>query len=159
MRFLLIDRLTELRPRESARAVKAVSGSEDFFADHFPGNPVMPGVLITEAMAQTGGALITLSTDMESFGVMSLIQGAKFRTPVRPGNVLDLQVTMEAMDDASARVHARAHAAGREVASARIVYAIVPIADIIGARYVEFWRDIVRSWAAGLDAVPAGIAR
>lgn len=119
----------------------------------------MPGVLITEAMAQTGGALITLSTDMESFGVMSLIQGAKFRMPVRPGNVLDLQVTMEAMDDASARVHARAHAAGREIASANIVYAIVPIADIIGARYVEFWRDIVRSWAAGLDAVPAGIAR
>jgi 3-hydroxyacyl-[acyl-carrier-protein] dehydratase len=157
MRFLLVDRLTELRPGEYARGIKAVTVSEDFFAEHFPGNPVMPGVLILEAMAQTGGALLGLSSNCEKFGLMTMIDNAKFRAPVRPGDLLELHVTVVALDSATARVSASALVDGREAASAQLAYVLVPLDRVIGERYVDFWRDLVRGLAAGLETeLPAG---
>ena len=154
MRFLMIDRLTELVPGQFVRGIKAITGSEDFFADHFPGNPVLPGVLIIETMAQTGGALFALSSNFESFAVMTLIENAKFRVPVRPGDVLDVQVTVAAQDRTTARVSARACVSEREVASAQIAYVLVPFEQVVGARYADFWRDLVRSWTSGIPLVP-----
>lgn len=152
----MLDRLTELRPGEYARGVKAVTSSEDFFADHFPGRPIMPGVLILESMAQTGGALLGLTSNLESFGLMTLIENAKFRSPVRPGDVLELQVTVAAIDRSTARLNGRALVNGREVASAQIAYVMVPLESVMGERYLDYWRDLVRGLAAGLEAAPTG---
>ena len=92
--FLLIDKLTNAVPGESATGIKAVSGGESFFAGHFPDKPVMPGVLIIEAMAQAAGVLgfMTMNKTPEE-GSIYYFAGAdkvRFKKPVLPGETIDL---------------------------------------------------------------------
>src|SRR5450755_1983289 len=95
--FLLIDRVLELKRRHSIVAIKNVTINEPFFAGHFPELPIMPGVLIVEAIAQAGGAL--LLTEMEDRSgklmVFTGIEKAKFRRPVSPGDQLRLEVEVK----------------------------------------------------------------
>lgn len=93
--FLLVDRILELEPGKRAVGVKNVTINEDFFNGHFPGNPIMPGVLVMEAMAQVGGILLLCST--ENQGKLALFGGAdrvRFRRPVLPGDQLVTEVTI-----------------------------------------------------------------
>ena len=93
--FLLIDKIRDIKLGQSAVGIKAVSGNEPYFVGHFPGNPVMPGVLIVEAMAQTAGALaaLTLGAEAEDKLVfLASVNNAKFKTPVRPGDLLEVHV-------------------------------------------------------------------
>ena len=94
--MLLVDRVEALVPDESIHAVKAVSFNEDFFQGHFPGRPIMPGVLQIEALAQAAGILAVESLGLSGSGKLvyfMAIEEAKFRTPVEPGVLLDLHVT------------------------------------------------------------------
>jgi 3-hydroxyacyl-[acyl-carrier-protein] dehydratase len=94
--FLLVDRIIEVRGDESCIGIKNVTVNEPFFQGHFPGRPVMPGVLLVEAMAQTAGAICALSrgNDKPAKSVLFLtIDKAKFRRPVVPGDVVELHVT------------------------------------------------------------------
>ncbi|MFN7113140.1 MAG: 3-hydroxyacyl-ACP dehydratase FabZ [Alphaproteobacteria bacterium] len=96
--MLLIDRVLELEPNERAVALKNVTINEDFFNGHFPGAPVMPGVLIIEAMAQTAAALVVHSAGKELEGKLvyfMAIDEAKFRKPVTPGDQLHIHVTRQ----------------------------------------------------------------
>ncbi len=93
--FLLIDRAEDYRPNESIVGIKCVTVNEPFFTGHFPGNPVMPGVLIVEAMAQTGAVLMskTLDVDVEGKTILFMsLDNCRFRYPVRPGDVLRMNV-------------------------------------------------------------------
>ena len=93
--FLLIDRAEEYRENQSIVGVKMVTINEPFFVGHFPGRPVMPGVLIIEAIAQTGGVLMSKSmdVDVENKGIMFIsVDNCRFRYPVRPGDVLKMPV-------------------------------------------------------------------
>lgn len=93
--FLLVDRVVSMVPRTSIHAVKAVSMNEPFFQGHFPGRPIMPGVLIIEALAQAAGILAVESLELAGSGKLvyfMTIEGAKFRAPVEPGCLLDLHV-------------------------------------------------------------------
>jgi 3-hydroxyacyl-[acyl-carrier-protein] dehydratase len=93
--FLLVDRAEDYQPFKSIVGVKCVTISEPYFVGHFPGNPIMPGVLILEALAQTGAVLMSksLNADIEGKAIMFLtLDGVRFRRPVRPGEVLRLAV-------------------------------------------------------------------
>ncbi|GIU66116.1 3-hydroxyacyl-ACP dehydratase FabZ [Candidatus Phycosocius spiralis] len=93
--FLLVDRCLEYVEGQSIRGVKCVTSNEPFFQGHFPGRPLMPGVLQIEAMAQASAVLMskTLKIDAKTAGIMFMsVEAAKFRRPVRPGDVLDMKV-------------------------------------------------------------------
>ncbi len=93
--FLLVDRIIELAPRQRIVGIKQVSIGEPFFQGHFPGAPVMPGVLVVEALAQVGAilALREIENRDEKLVLFSGIQEARFRKPVVPGDTLTLEVT------------------------------------------------------------------
>ncbi len=93
--FLLVDRAEAYRPHQSIVGVKCVTANEPFFQGHFPGYPVMPGVLIVEAIAQTGAVLMSKSLDVDVAGKTILfmsVDNCRFRTPVRPGDVIRMPV-------------------------------------------------------------------
>ena len=95
--MLLVDRVVSLVPDTSIHAVKAVSINEPFFAGHFPGRPIMPGVLQIEALAQAAGVLAVESMGLAGSGKLvyfMAIEGAKFRKPLEPGVLLDLHATI-----------------------------------------------------------------
>ena len=93
--FLLVDRAEDYMPHQSIVGIKCVTMNEPFFQGHFPENPVMPGVLIIEAIAQTGAVLMskTLDADVEGKTIFFMsMDNVRFRTPVRPGDVLRMPV-------------------------------------------------------------------
>ena len=90
--FLLVDKIVECNPGQSAKGIKCVTANEPFFQGHFPGFKVMPGVLIIEALAQVGA--VAILTEEESRGKLALfggIKNARFKQQVRPGDVLELE--------------------------------------------------------------------
>jgi 3-hydroxyacyl-[acyl-carrier-protein] dehydratase len=93
--FLLVDRCFDYVEGVSIRAIKCVSSNDPFFQGHFPGRPLMPGVLQVEAMAQASAVLMskTLNVDPKVSGIMFMsVENAKFRRPVRPGDVLNMKI-------------------------------------------------------------------
>ena len=93
--FLLVDRVLELEPKKRVKAVKNVTINEEFFMGHFPGHPIMPGVLITEALAQAGCIMMMEETDGNMAGKIPLLMGLnnfKFRKPVFPGDQIIMDV-------------------------------------------------------------------
>ncbi len=118
--FLLVDRIVELVPEQRVVGVKCVSMNEPFFAGHFPGHPVMPGVLILEALAQTA-ALMTLTTLPEEKRAGKVIyfmaiDGARFRKPVVPGDRLELHCSMIKNKGSVMKVRGEAKVDGQVVA-------------------------------------------
>lgn len=123
--FLLVDRVLELVPGEFCKAVKNVTINEPFFPGHFPGQPVMPGVLILESMAQTG-AMILLSMDDHKGGYLYLAGAEKvrFKRPVTPGDVLVNEVRMIWHRRGFGRIECKATVDGEVVAEAELRYAV-----------------------------------
>ncbi len=108
--FLLIDRVTELVRKQRIVALKNVTINEPFFAGHFPGYPIMPGVLIVEAMAQAGGALLLTEVPDRDGKLMVFtgIERARFRKPVLPGDTLRIEVGVLAWRQNAVRMEGRA---------------------------------------------------
>ena len=93
--FLLVDRAEDYQPHKSIIGIKCVTMNEPFFIGHFPGNPVMPGVLIVEAIAQSGAVMMSKSLNANVEGktiLFTSLDNCRFRTPVRPGDVLRMPV-------------------------------------------------------------------
>ena len=92
--MLLVDRVEEIVPDQSIRAIKAVTINEPFFQGHFPGHPIMPGVLIIESMAQVGGMLLmrTIADPSSKVVYFLSLDNVKFRRPVKPGDQLRIEM-------------------------------------------------------------------
>jgi 3-hydroxyacyl-[acyl-carrier-protein] dehydratase len=126
--FLLVDRVVELEPGKRIRALKNVTFNEPFFQGHFPGRPVMPGVLVIEAMAQAGGLLTQLSqsADARSEGKLFYlvkVDNARFNRMVVPGDQLDMEVQVKRLIRNMALYACEARVDGVTVASAEILCA------------------------------------
>lgn len=119
--MLLVDRVEALVLDQSIRAIKAVSINEGFFQGHFPGRPIMPGVLIVEALAQAAGILAVQSLGLAGSGKLvyfMAIEGAKFRTPVEPGCLLTLEVEFVQKRSSVCKFSGRASVNGKLAAEA-----------------------------------------
>ena len=119
--FLLLDRVVDLVRNQSATGIKNVTVNENFFQGHFPGHPVMPGVLIIESMAQTAAVLVveTLGPDAQGKLVYFMsIEGAKFRRPVVPGDQLRIHIVKQRNRGNVWKFHAIARVDGVSVAEA-----------------------------------------
>jgi 3-hydroxyacyl-[acyl-carrier-protein] dehydratase len=121
--FLLVDKVIELEPKQRILAVKQVTINEPFFAGHFPGAPVMPGVLQIEALAQAGAILILREfEDRENkIPFFSAIEWAKFRRPVVPGDTLMLEVTALRVGSKVQKMRGIASVDGQTTAEAEIL--------------------------------------
>ena len=119
--MLLVDRVVQILPDQSITAIKAVSMNEDFFQGHFPGRPIMPGVLIVEALAQAAGVLAVESLGLADSGRLvyfMAIEGAKFRNPVEPGCLLQLDVAFVQKRATVCKFSGKASVDGKVVAEA-----------------------------------------
>jgi 3-hydroxyacyl-[acyl-carrier-protein] dehydratase len=119
--MLLVDRVEKIIPDQSITAIKAVSMNEGFFQGHFPGRPIMPGVLIVEALAQAAGVLAVESLGLANSGKLvyfMAIEGAKFRNPVEPGCLLQLDVEFVQKRSGVCKFAGKALVEGKVVAEA-----------------------------------------
>lgn len=124
--FLLIDAVTECTPGESITAIKNVTINEPYFQGHFPGRPVMPGVLIIEAMAQAGGVLSYMTSrdrDPDLVYYLAGVDEARFRRPVMPGDALEIRVVVEKVKRGVWFYACEASVAGAVAVTARIMCA------------------------------------
>lgn len=124
--FLLVDRIIQMDLNENTiTGLKNVTMNEDFFNGHFPGAPIMPGVLILEALAQTGGILVHQKLKTDKIAVLLTINNAKFRKPVVPGDTLHLQITGQHVSSKGGKVLAKAVVKNQVVVEAEIGFALV----------------------------------
>jgi 3-hydroxyacyl-[acyl-carrier-protein] dehydratase len=154
MRFYLLDRVSELIPGKSIEGIKCWSMSEEIFNEHFPGFPVVPGVLLTETMAQLLGLLIEKSHETEYqnkagvYVILSIIHKAKFRNFVIPGDQCIVKGELKSIDLNRASGHAKTFVDGNCVADAELSFLIIPKDAAPENKYAhrrEEYRDILLS--------------
>jgi 3-hydroxyacyl-[acyl-carrier-protein] dehydratase len=126
--FLLIDRVVEMERKQRIVALKNVSANEPHFQGHFPDYPIMPGVLMVEAMAQAGGALLLteIPDRHEKLMVFAGIEGAKFKRPVTPGDQLRIEVKVLNWRTTAVKLNGSITVAGKVVCEATFLCMLVP---------------------------------
>ncbi|MFW5999432.1 MAG: 3-hydroxyacyl-ACP dehydratase FabZ [Halanaerobiaceae bacterium] len=124
--FLLVDRVLELEPGKKVVGIKNVTINEEFFLGHYPGHPIMPGVLIVEAMAQVGGLLMLESVDKEKdmLPFFAGIDKAKFRQPVIPGDRLRIEAEVIRLRNKTGKLSAKSFVEQDLAAEAELMFAL-----------------------------------
>jgi 3-hydroxymyristoyl/3-hydroxydecanoyl-(acyl carrier protein) dehydratase len=152
VRYLLLDRITELSPPERARGVKCVSLSDDVFDEHFPGHPIMPGALLLESMAQLGGVLLEQAHGVDGVhALLTMVDRAKFRKIVRPGDKVELEAQALARRDDGGQVKTLARVDGALVAEAELTFVLTKVTNPV---VLEKRKQYLRIWLTG-SAEPA----
>jgi 3-hydroxyacyl-[acyl-carrier-protein] dehydratase len=150
MRFFLFDRITKWQVGSAAEAVKNVALSEDFFDDHFPRRPIMPGVLMIEGMAQLAGLLIEASHKdkhgQDAKAILVVLERTKFRGMIRPGDTLTYRAEVSAVNADGGKASASAMCNGKTVASTGMVFAFQFVDDpALDAKRTELMRVWMQS--------------
>jgi 3-hydroxyacyl-[acyl-carrier-protein] dehydratase len=123
--FLFVDEITALTPGESASGLWRLTGTQEFFRGHFPGRPLLPGVLMVEAMAQLGG--IALLTDQRYTGNLALFGGidkARFRRQVGPGDTLEMAIELDQLGSNAGKGHGTATVQGKVAATVSMLFVL-----------------------------------
>jgi len=149
MRFFLIDKITRWQVGVAAEGLKNVALSEDFFDDHFPRRPVMPGVLILEGMAQLSGLLLEAGLQQKysknAKAVLTVLERTKFRTLVKPGDTLLYRTDVTSLNEAGGKVKATASRGKTVVTSTEMVFAFKyvddPLLDEKRRRLLALWMN------------------
>ncbi len=152
MRFFMIDKITRWDVGQAATAVKNIALSEDFFDDHFPRRPVMPGVLIVEGLAQLSGLLLEASLkaehDTDVKAVLTVMERTKFRDMVRPGETLTYETELVSVNKTGGKVSARALREGKVVVTTGLTFGFKYVDD----PQLEIRRQqLMKVWMADLE--------
>lgn len=146
MRFILVDEILAMTPGASIRASKFISPEEDYFRDHFPGFPVVPGVLLTEMMAQTAGKCLDAELPDRGRSMLARIDSARFTDWVRPGSTAIISAEIRASRPEFAKARCQVEVDSRVVATAELFFAFVP-----RSRFAAGLRDeVLESYLARL---------
>jgi 3-hydroxyacyl-[acyl-carrier-protein] dehydratase len=124
MRYLLIDKITYLDPGKEIRAIKSVTLSEDIFAQHFFGYPVLPGALLIESMAQAGTALLEYSSQFTRKALLVMVDQTKFRELVRPGDQLEIVAQIISGSEQSAKLIGEIQVKQKRVMEGQFVFVL-----------------------------------
>lgn len=150
MRYVLLDKITSLKPPESATGVKCISLADDVFVDHFPGHPVMPGALILEALAQLGGVLVEATLRQRGrsdlHALLTMVDRARFKKMVRPGDRLELETHVVNASEDGGRVRAIARLDGDPAAEAELTFAFARVTD---PKLLDRRREVLNVWLTG----------
>ena len=125
MRFLLVDRILELEALKRIVATKEISPDEDYFPDHFPGHPIVPGVLQVEMMAQSAGKCLMAGIDADLWPVLLQVRQANFRKPVPPGSKLRIEAEITACNRNTAAAQAKIHCDGQVMSDAALMFGFI----------------------------------
>ena len=152
--FQLIDRVAELNLKELTIRVEAnVPTESTIFEGHFPGRPLMPGVLLTEAMAQASGWLIVAQTKFEKMPFLAAINEAKFRTFVVPGTALLIEAKLIHEGSGFARTEVKMTAGGKPVCNAELTFRVVDFPD---GEFIANMQDVAKRIELPLEAPAHG---
>ena len=138
MRFLLVDEILELVPGQRIRATKTMDPGEELFKDHFPGFPVVPGVLLTEMMAQSAGKCLAAEDASRGTPMLAKITSASFREWVKPGHTCVIEARIRSSRARFATAECHVDVQGRVVAESSLLFSFVP-----NSRFASDWRDEV----------------
>lgn len=142
MRFILIDRIVSLEPGQSVVASRLVQPDDDYFRDHFPGFPVVPGVLLTEMMAQAAGKCLDAERRSRGKAMLAKIVSASFRQWVRPGDNLLIHADVVANEERYATAECRVEVEGRTAANSRLFFSFISVSSLAA----EFRDDILEDF-------------
>jgi len=145
VRFILIDRIVALIPGESIVAARSIRPDEDYFRDHFPGFPVVPGVLLTEMMAQAAGKCLDAQRKPRGKAMLAKILSASFRQWVRPGDETLVYASVTANEERYATADCRVDVGERPVAQAKLFFSFLSIDNLAG----DFRDDLLDDFLAG----------
>jgi len=130
MRFILLDKITDLIPGEKVSAIKNLSLAEEYLADHFPAFPVLPGVLIIEAFVQAAAMLVRVTNDFShSIVVLSEARNVKYKSFVKPGNTMSLSLTAKNVGETESSFSGIARIGDQEIVTARLKLRHFNLAD------------------------------
>lgn len=125
--ILLVDRIVEVEPRKRCVGIKNVTMNEPHFQGHYPGTPIMPGVLIIEAMAQAGAVILLSDPDLEGLlPVIGGIDNVKFRRQVVPGDQLRMEIELVKFKGTVGKIHAVATVEGQTAAEMEMIFKLIP---------------------------------
>lgn len=145
MRFILVDKILELEPGKCIRASKRINEDEDYFQDHFPGFPVVPGVLLTEMMAQTAGKCLDAEKKSRGKAMLAQIISASFRGWVTPGQDVIINATIKTNRPSFATANSYIEVNNKNVCTAEFFFAFVPFGKFAPDYVDEVLESYLRS--------------
>ena len=153
MRYLLIDRIRRLEVHRHVTAVKCVTLSEDIYSDHFPGFPVMPGAMLIESLAQAGTALLEVSSNLSKKAVLVMVDQAKFRSFVQPGDQLVITMDILSADDSVVQMEGNIRVEGQLVMNGRLTFALKEPAQFYPPKIRFMMETVYDTWLNGAEVV------